>query len=617
MVDDSINIAGVIIAPTGDTLGMVNGPSDFLKKYTTTGAIPRDAHISLINAYYLSHVAPLVIARACNSTVKGGVILSKGLVVTPAFFDENNDVIDHKSKTQYTLSIPLEADGSFKTFNYAIEDILMYHGELPDTLGNETLLEVNTINDVATVLSRLGGFYFTNYKTNQTDSALAFTSDVYSREAELHYGEVSTDVTVISDSTANTLAIDEIEDITEINEEEKICAFISNQVTTDNTVKGTIRNVSGKFLLKINSDNDEGSYTFSFDPMSSDSTGSSDYAEILNNLSLSFTTVIYENAKEAATGAPTTTTELEFGASLYSKDSSEAATYVSEALGRLVEQEVYKIDGLCLFGLQTTKEGSQIAKQFNVTGAENKWFLPIGVPWVYTNRRTIANWAVGLNLPEPNPVPGALLLGPFDKDTSLLGWVTYIDPGCKYWERVIANKSLSMEFAPVFKENTGAMNMANPCLILNKTDRNLLLNRVKAVNWITKNPRTLVHYLNQNWSWQQTSNVAEEEQIVRQIWKISRDCEPLLEQFFAKYNTRTTRTTVGDIIDYYFQWNIMNQEFAPQEYRCICDTTNNDDQTIRAHKLRVLLEVRYIGSIKWIEVINRAYPLGVDFNGEM
>nr|DAX54258.1 MAG TPA: tail connector protein [Bacteriophage sp.] len=72
-VDGTTNIGVVIVAPAGPRLAYVDGPKTFLKLYTVDGNIPRNAHISFVNAYYLSFVAGLVVVRSMNTTSVSGL----------------------------------------------------------------------------------------------------------------------------------------------------------------------------------------------------------------------------------------------------------------------------------------------------------------------------------------------------------------------------------------------------------------------------------------------------------------------------------------------------------------------------------------------------------------
>lgn len=91
------NIGGVIVAPTGPKLAFISGPQDFLDNYTVDGNVPRNAHISFLNAYYLSFSAGLVIARSLNTTAVNG------LFFTPVKIQESKLLVNFSSETIWGL----------------------------------------------------------------------------------------------------------------------------------------------------------------------------------------------------------------------------------------------------------------------------------------------------------------------------------------------------------------------------------------------------------------------------------------------------------------------------------------------------------------------------------
>lgn len=759
-ISDAIQIGGVIIAPTGPSVALITSPSELLKYYTLNGSVPRNADQSFLNAYYLLQSTPMVLARAMNTQLRGGVsIIAKtkevgnltsidgnAEAVEGLLFDDKNDLINWKL-SGLEFEFPNE-NNSWKPWIWVVNDLLMYYGDVPDLIDIDsyTLTQIDDVTDVVEALSTLGDVYFTNITKTQgtceSDKPQKISFDVLLKDRDgLNYSDVSGDTSVIPSLTESgrgkssiTLDFSAVTDkgvwkdfffqlertivyfgskqptvpgfsnfqkvnnatevldlfnniayigvtspktvelypssikidfnftentpliysqvqagngskdqrltevkvspsnnqstgpqkIKEIDSTKQILfSIVSNYVSNQDSYTLSLKGLSGnKSRLRVvdspaSSDEENQTFDFSLKGDQKDSTGQNMYIDNLGDLDLGFTIINSEDINVA--GTVNIAGNFSVGNSqVYNSKASKTLTHVTEAITVLEQQELYDIDGLCLLGLQESDEGSQIARLFAIEGPKHKWFCPIGVPRAYTNRRTIFNWANSLSLPEPNPVPGVIMMGPFDKNTAMVSFPCYIDPGCKYWERVVANKSLKKEFAPVFKDDVGVMNMSHPCLELQKVDRNILLNRSKAVNWICLNKRTGVYYLNQNWSWQQKQGiVTEEENIVRQMWKISRDLDPILEQFFAKFNNRSTRQTAIDLVDNYMQWNIMNQEYPPVEYKVICDSSNNDEAVIRAHKINFLMQARYQGSIKWANVINRAYPLGVDFTDEM
>lgn len=531
----------------------------------------------------------------------------------------------------FTIDIP-RSGLTWQPFYFLVGNSCIYFGEsIPKINGYDKVkIEANKESLLQAIQNANSNINILNPETidiNQSPVTVNFS--IVKSAGRIGYTTVSTNFDITSSDDLQWRYINSStgngpQKIKEFDSTKQVLfSIVSNYVSNQDSYTLSLRGLSGnKSRLRIvdspaNSDEENQTFDFSLKGDQKDSTGQNMYIDNLGDLDLGFTIINSEDINVA--GTVNVDGNFYVGNSqVYNSKASKTLTHVTEAITVLEQQELYDIDGLCLLGLQESDEGSQIARLFAIEGPKHKWFCPIGVPRAYTNRRTIFNWANSLSLPEPNPVPGVIMMGPFDKNTAMVSFPCYIDPGCKYWERVVTNKSLKKEFAPVFKDDVGVMNMSRPCLELQKVDRNILLNRSKAVNWICLNKRTGVYYLNQNWSWQQKQGiVTEEENIVRQMWKISRDLNPILEQFFAKFNNRSTRQTAIDLVDNYMQWNIMNQEYPPVEYRVICDSSNNDDAVIRAHKINFLMQVRYQGSIKWANVINRAYPLGVDFTDEM
>lgn len=370
----------------------------------------------------------------------------------------------------------------------------------------------------------------------------------------------------------------------------------------------------------INDSEDEwADYNVSFDERAVNRiTGSQLYINYLNTLNLDYTLTLYDTYDDGTSKDLYALTEdiqvkdltEQFGAGMIDLEACKEYPNINQALDTLAEQEIYTIDGLCAFGYTNM----QSVIRYQNVGYNNKWFCPIGCPRTETNRRTIAAYFNNLGITD-NEMPAGIALGPFDRNQSLTEWVNYIDPSCLYWARVVGNKALRAEFAPVFKETYGNLAYTNPVTLLKKSEREWLLNgNARPINWAVYNERTGVYYLNQNYTFQIAENVVQEENVVRQVWKISRDLKRILDQFISYYNTEATRNKVEEVIDEYFTWNIMNQNFAPEAYTRQCDRDNNTDEIIRANKLAVNVRVRYYGSIKFIEVLNYVYPIGIDFN---
>lgn len=166
-IDGSTNIGGVIVAPAGPRLSYVSGPKDFLEKYTVDGDIPRNADISLINAYYMSFSAGMVIARSMNTTAVNGLLF--------------------KNNTTYESKIPMELKSS-SVWGIAINGILYWHdsntnvntfvnsiSSITDDNGKSTYVDNNVVYSVNQYISKGKTIYCSDLVDLATQ--LAITAD--------------------------------------------------------------------------------------------------------------------------------------------------------------------------------------------------------------------------------------------------------------------------------------------------------------------------------------------------------------------------------------------------------------------------------------------------------
>jgi hypothetical protein len=119
--------------------------------------------------------------------------------------------------------------------------------------------------------------------------------------------------------------------------------------------------------------------------------------------------------------------------------------------------------------------------------------------------------------------------------------------------------------------------------------------------------------MNDNRTHTRKINVMNEEMNVRMVNKIQRDVMLLVQRYKGMLNTVETRLDVVRVIDDYMNRYIMSQNYRPVEYRLVCDETNNTADVINANKLAIELDVRIQGSIKFINILNKVFPLGVAF----
>lgn len=359
------------------------------------------------------------------------------------------------------------------------------------------------------------------------------------------------------------------------------------------------------FDLTISIKNQESqTYVVSFDKEAVDSSGLNCYIEVLNtydNMPIEF--IAGDISSESITkDIIKSFSQISFGHAFLSTAKSKEVAYMKDALNSLEDQETYRISYLAPVGITNVA----FLKAYTSLGIRKRWFAPVDIPWDRTNVSSIKSF--GDNIDDSYSV---YVVGPFDKNSGLTGWVNYIAATTLYWERVMINRAANSEFAPVFDQRTGLLNYTNPVKLLKKSNREKLISLSKPINWVIYDMNSGAYYLNDNWNhYSKSENVVGEECNARMIHRISNDLEELYKQFKARHNTVQTRRSVHNVTNLYFQQNIMNQEYKPAEYRIVCDESNNTDDIIRGRKLAIKVQVRLYNSTKYIDVINEVYSVG-------
>lgn len=642
-VDGTANIGCTIVAPVGPKLAYIDGPSKFLKNYTKDGVtIPRNAHITLINAYYLSFFSGLVVARSMNSTATGGAQIflkpaegstEEQFKVYKTFFKDGVELTK-----RYTLGISNFPSTTQKNWGLIIDDVIYYGGDLTsvlaqfkagtevvdlsgleavccDELYDETAKDAYSVQcldflvselnklDVYTVIRGTAGIEF--YKDAQTDDPLVDIVDLMDEDT----GElVTTEITPVGVTV--TKPASGSQDIV-TPEEGEIKLFTIMDKTpgnlNDNPNKVSIsktRVLAGHKIFDLTLQvgiNDPETYVASLDTEAVDSSEVNCFIEQLNSIqALEFTFIAEEGLKNQTWAAKLQ--NAVFGEGFCDPDVCATTPYLKQALDTLEDQEQFQIAYLAPVGITSVS----YIKTYTAMGKRNKWFAPVDVPYDRTNANSIQ--AYGNNIDDDYNV---YMVGPFDKNAGLTGWIVYIAATTLYYERVMSNRSVQSEFAPVFDKQTGLVNYTDPVKLLKKSAREKLISLAKPINYVIFDQNSGAYYFNDNWThYSMSENILGEENCVRMLHKISRDLEQLYQQFKAKFNNDQTRQAVIDVTNLYFQSQIMNQNYAPAEYMVICDRSNNTDAVIQARQLAITVKVRMYKSIKYVIVLNEVYSVG-------
>lgn len=276
-------------------------------------------------------------------------------------------------------------------------------------------------------------------------------------------------------------------------------------------------------------------------------------------------------------------------------------TDLKRALDLLAEDEVYTTEGLCDLGNTELSYQNYMANM----AVNDNYFYPISTV-NSTNYMTIGNSATKISADSYKLYMSA----PWDIDTGTLGWKFYASPSVLYWETVAKNRRNNREFAPVLGQDNGTVQYQRPTTEFNKKTRQLLLSR--KVNTAMWDVALQAWVMNDNYTKQTENTIMNDDGNSRLMIRISKAMPTLLRQFIGKRISERLCKSVEDVIDYFFKTNILTMDYNIDGYRITC---KYDEVLARQNKIKVRVEVRYQRALKYIDVINDAYDLGMQFEG--
>lgn len=284
--------------------------------------------------------------------------------------------------------------------------------------------------------------------------------------------------------------------------------------------------------------------------------------------------------------------------SIISVDDSD----LTSALDKIVLDEVYITEGLSDLG--NTNPAFQ---NYMATIAKNEnYFYPVSTI-NSTNYMVIGNSASKISIDSYKLYMSA----PWDIDTSSFGWKYYASPSVLYWEAVARNRSNNEEFRSVFGQGGGVVQYQNPVTEFNKKTRQLLL--TKKVNTVVWNNQTSSWNMNDNYTKQIENTIMNDEANSRLMIRISKAIPVILKQFIGRKISDVLCNDVHNTINYFFKTTILPMIYTVDDYKIFCEY---DEVLARQNKIKVRVAVRYSRSLKYIEVINDAFDVGMDISGE-
>lgn len=275
---------------------------------------------------------------------------------------------------------------------------------------------------------------------------------------------------------------------------------------------------------------------------------------------------------------------------------------LKKALDLIALDEVYTTEGLCDLGNTELSYQNYMANM----AINDNYFYPISTV-NSTNYMTIGNSSKKIAQESCKLYMSA----PWDIDTGNLGWKYYASPSVLYWEAVARNRRNNNEFASIFGQSTGVVAYQRPVVEFNKKTRQLLLSR--KINTALWNISTQAWNMNDSYTKQSENNILGEDGNSRLQIRISKAIPILLKQFIGKKITAKLCEQVRFVIDYYIKTVILPMNYTIEAYNIIC---NYDEILARQNKIKVKVQSRFMRSLKFVDVYNEAYDVGMSFETE-
>ena len=274
------------------------------------------------------------------------------------------------------------------------------------------------------------------------------------------------------------------------------------------------------------------------------------------------------------------------------------------AIDKIDENEVYIVEGLSDLGNTSLSYQNYLASI--AKSEDGNYFYPISAV-NSTNYMTIGNNATKLSAADSYK---HYMSAPWDIDTGTLGIRFDACPSVIYWEGVAANYRNGRPYASLFGQTYGKVNYQRPACEFNKKQRQLLLSR--KVNTPLWNTNMQIWQMNDNYTMQSENTIMNDEGNVRMGIHIAKVQPQLLSQFIGKKITEKLCADVRAVEEYWINNNIMNLDGnRPEAFQVFCDY---DANLARQNKIKVVINVRFSRSLKFVNVVNRYFDTGMDIS---
>jgi len=570
------------------------------------------------NKYEVSSISIESIIYFTNDGIRKDEGITSGYCgYTLVEWDEDEVVYTSDLKSVITVSADFSGmdslTGANSIWGLLYNDILIHHGsfdelssEIKDAVTSDTkVYKISDNNQFNQIISR--------FKSSEVDIIDYSESDWTSKKLTFGFLTSATETSPLSDpviygnyndevvTCTVTVTYGDLVDATHFDED-AIARF--SIYTNDNAVT----NYKSTKIEKVSEDTfnlafEDNEYLCSLDPDAVDVSGVSIDIEYINTLELGFLIEVFnrEFNESYDIQTPVSGIKATYGSGLDRVESSKIV-YLNAAASLLAEQDLYDIAYLFNSGVTDLT----FINRLSVIGKANYWFLPLDVPYNLKSPALIMNYFRNLAIDTSN----SIAVGPFDRNQSLTGWVNLIAGSALYYQRLMANRANRNEFAPIYEETYGVLTYSDPVKNLTKPQREAILSFSRPINYVSYVAKNNIYVLNNNLTHQSVSNVMDEENNRRLLNYINRSAKLLMKQFISRNpQSKLVRDRIKEVFEKWMDDNVMIGEYQPDAY-----VVSTELVPERPNYLKVIIKIRFAGSLKYIDILSQAYPMGVDFS---
>lgn len=171
------------------------------------------------------------------------------------------------------------------------------------------------------------------------------------------------------------------------------------------------------------------------------------------------------------------------------------------------------------------------------------------------------------------------------------------------------------EFCPQFGTNYATIN-GNHKIVIDVTDRNNLLDKYRVCT-IKGGNGLYAYHVNSHYTTQRVKSSYLYEQNVRIANTIAHGCERICYTKIGLPNNFFTRDTTKSQISNFINNRCVNgQVFALEDYRIICDRSNNSEAQEKRGEMNIEVYVKYVGAVEFVNVYLKTIPVSGENTSE-